>query len=645
MASSTTSTSVSSSGLNRISGLGSSLDIDGIVQKSIAAEKLKKLKRLEQKEQLAEWKQEAYRSIITSVKAFSDKYFELTSANSLLNANNFNKLKVSNSSSAVEVEYSSEASAKNHTIEVTKLATVASRDTGANFVTTIHGSNRVTTASSSLAGKSFTLELDGVQRTVTFDANASADVKTAVQDAIDKAAGTGKLTVNVDANTGILSIAAASSSVQQITVKAPSSGTSALTDLGFDSSSVYSSRIRTSDTLATIASKLDSSKTFSFNQDGQVKLDINGTTFTFDKSMTLSEIVKKINSTDCGAIMKYDETSGKLTLSADVTGAGSTLQTSESGSTFLSLFGAVQAGEDAQVKLDGVALTRSSNTFEVDGITYTLKSKTSEVTIGISQDVDGVYNLISSFVKDYNALMTTLYAATDANYNSKYPPLTKDQKKEMTETEIKNWEAKAKTGLLENDSLIEDLTRNLRVALFEKVPGVSTTAFKIGLEMSKWTENKGRTLEIANEATLKKAIRDNPEEIMKLFTQQSTTHPGTITVRNLSDKEQKIRYNEEGLAYRFYDILQANISTIVGGGTDDSNHKGLLLKKAGMANDSSNTNNFLTTEIKKYNTLITEEEDRIKDKETKLYEQYSKLDSYIAQMNAQLSSMQSLLGG
>lgn len=617
------------SGTTRITGLASGLDVDSIVEQTMVAEKAK-LYKLQQQLQLAEWKQEEYREAIAAVKSFSDTYFTLESSSSIMSQKNYLKYKIGNDSSAVTVTTTANAKAGTHTISISQLATAASLTSSSSFSKDVQG----TTAAdyTSAQGGSFVIELDGTEYTVAID--SSVTDAGSLQTAIDEAVGEGKVTVSADEN-GTLTIAAAEDSgVQTITLSGSTSN--ALSSLGFGDEAILTNRISTSDTLSTISGQLNTALTF--NADGQVELTINGINFTFDQDDTLDEMMEEINASEAGVTMEYNELTGKLTLTADKTGAGKTIEVSESGSNFLTAaLDQSVAGQDAKITVDGLNLTRSSNEITIDGVTYTLNSTTDEdVTINVTQNTDAIYELIANFVEDYNALLSTLNSKISEEYDSDYPPLTDDQKEEMTEEEIEKWETTAKTGILEDDSLIQSLLYNMRTALYESVPGQTVSLSDIGITTGTYDENGKLYID---EDTLKEAIADDPEGIMNLFTRQSETYSGTTTVRTLGSSEKEIRYQEEGIAYRIYDILQSNISTV----RDNSGNKGLMLLKAGLEGDLSEYQNTLTEEIEDYEERIDDELDRLDEKQEQLYSKYTDLETYISQMNAQLESLSSLL--
>lgn len=655
MSSSSSISTTTVNGTTRITGLASGLDVDGIVDQLMVAERAKKYNKLTQKEQTAEWKQTAYRTMITDVQDFSSKYFNVSSSTSLLSTKNFLQYDATSSSTAVSVTASSTAKTGSHTIDVCQLATSASLS-GTNISKDVQGA--ATPDYSSLSSESFVLTLDGTDYTVDLDSMTSQDVD-GLQSAMDDAVGAGKVTVSENSS-GYLTIAAADSGVQAISVSATSSSDSGLTDLGFTSSGVLSNRLSTSSTLAAIADQLNTANALTFDN-GYLNMTINGVVFSFDEDETLSDMMSEINKSKAGATLSYNSTTGKLALTASDTGAGSTLTAADSGSSnfIAALLTTETAGKDSIVVIDDQRYVRSKNAVTVDGVTYTLNKTTSSDTtattssssstadtVNVTQDSSGVYDLLKSFVDDYNTLMTTIHDALDETADSDYPALTDDQKADMTDDEITSWEKKAKVGLLQSDPTLTSFLSDLRNALSDSISGQSSSLSSIGITASDdYAENGKLSID---ESTLEDAIASDPEAVMKLFTQQAsstyTTSSGktaslgtTGSVRSLNASQLSKRYKEEGIAYRFYDIIAKNISTVA----DSSGNKGLLLEMAGTTDDSSDTDNNLTTLIDKYSDQIDDEKDRLDEYEDRLYTKYSTLETYINTMNSKLSALSS----
>jgi flagellar hook-associated protein 2 len=120
------------------------------------------------------------------------------------------------------------------------------------------------------------------------------------------------------------------------------------------------------------------------------------------------------------------------------------------------------SGSNAEIKLNGADFSFESNTFTVNGLTFSVNEKTdSEVTLTTSTDYDGIYDQIKSFLKSYNELIneiSTLYGADSAD---KYQPLTSEEKKAMSDDEVEEWEKKIKDSLLRKDSSLGSIQDTL----------------------------------------------------------------------------------------------------------------------------------------------------------------------------------------
>ncbi len=625
------------SSTSRITGLVSGLDTDTLVEELMAAERIP-LEKLQQKKQLAEWKMDAYREITSALRIFNDKYFDyLNPGTNMLSQSTYIQYSAASSdTSVVSVTASSSAEAGAHTMIVNNLATAAAYKSASSVTKAI---TAVAAADfDAAAGKSFTLNVDGTATTITVDESITDMDR--LQAAIDKAVGSGKVKVtdtNGDGTGYLVFDTVEDSGVSSITLSEGTDG--ALSSLGFSSDASLTNRLSTSDTLETISGKMKNSITFDGN--GKISFEINGTSFEFEKTTTLSAMLKTINNSDAGVTMKYNSNSDTFSITARDTGAGDKIKISESAGTFFASAGITSytEGEDAEVILDGEKLTRSSNSITQDGVTYKLQKESSEEqTITVSMDTDAIYDQITAFVNDYNALIDTISDKVEEEYDRDYLPLTDAEKEEMTEEEIELWEKRAKTGLLENDETLENLLYNMRRALYESVSGVGSSLTVIGITTTRNYEDGGK-LEIDADV-LKEAIENDPEDVMNLFSKQSETYSGTTNVRTLTSSERSVRTSEEGLAYRLYDLIQDNISTL----RDNNGNKGILLAKAGTTGDASQYSNQLYDQITEYEEDIEAMLDRLEDKEDYYYGKFSVMETYINNMNSQIAALQSYLG-
>lgn len=144
--------------------------------------------------------------------------------------------------------------------------------------------------------------------------------------------------------------------------------------------------------------------------------------------------------------------------------------------------------------------------------------KAQAVTMTSTTNVDDIMAKIKEFVTTYNGFIKDLNDQTKETKYRDYKPLTSEQREEMSESEIKLWEEKAKSGLLRGDTLIREGLSNMRALVYQSNPAIDSkynTLFSIGITTSK-NYNDGGTLQI-DENKLREALEENPEAVEKLF--------------------------------------------------------------------------------------------------------------------------------
>ncbi|HEX3030982.1 MAG TPA: flagellar cap protein FliD N-terminal domain-containing protein, partial [Bacillota bacterium] len=282
------------SNLLRITGMATGLDTDNIIKQLMQAESAP-LTRLNQKNTQLEWKQDAYRDITNSLRAFKDTYFDvLKPATNMLSGTSFNKSTITSSSPEVATAIGgSGAQPGTHTLTVTQLATSASTASSTAVTKDLTGTLAAGLAFVAGTNDEFKITLNGVTKTLTLRDGAYASTaelitngsSDGIQNLVDAAFGAGKITVSETAvGSGILKFTAANS---KITI---SSGTNdALGVLNIASGA--SNRISTSSTLANLSLKTG----LVFDGGGNVSFTINGADFSFSSDTTLSAMMGEIN--------------------------------------------------------------------------------------------------------------------------------------------------------------------------------------------------------------------------------------------------------------------------------------------------------------------------------------------------------------
>ena len=380
--------------------------------------------------------------------------------------------------------------------------------------------------------------------------------------------------------------------------------------------------------------------------DANVTFTINGQNIDVGKSYknaTLTDVMNAINNSDAKVKINYDSLRGRFVMESKTLGVSSAItfeDTKETGGLLRAMGLSEEnyiGGTDAEFDLDGVeGIKRTENDFVIDGVSYRLKGVTTEaVSIDIEKDMGSVVDKIKGFVNGYNEMLDKINGLLSEERDRNYRPLTEIQKKEMGESEAEKWEEKAKTGLLRNDSLLQGIVNSMRTALYEKVEGSSLSLYQIGITTGSYLE-KGK-LKI-DENKLEKALKDNHDEVIKLFSNKSQ-----YSYKDSLDSLDKraIRYKESGLAQRLSDILQDNIRVT----RDLKGNKGRLLEKAGIGGDVTEFDNLLNKQIRGKNTLIDTLIEKMYKKQEHYYAKFTAMEKMLSQMQSQSAWLTQQMAG
>jgi flagellar hook-associated protein 2 len=422
-----------------------------------------------------------------------------------------------------------------------------------------------------------------------------------------------------------------------------------------------------------------------------VQFKVNGVTFNYDfstsydngatigaRNKSISDILSDISS-KANVDFSYSQVTRGFTLSSKGTGADQIIKDTQdlSGTNFLltilgqsniadasgNLYkpdGTIDTskqlnGTDAVITIKppsisnidsnpGIQLTRSTNNFTLDGINYSLNSKTDDfVNLNLNSNPQKTFDKIKGFVDKYNEIIDKINSKLFEKRQYNYKPLTDDQKKDMKEDDIKKWEDKAKQGLLGNDSTLSNMLYRMRNAFYDSVKtgfdsssGIGISLSEIGIKTSSDVGERGKL--VIDETTLKAAIQNNGDKVMQLFTKTSMSVPSYDSNATSTDKDK--RYKELGIFQRISDILQDNLRTL----RDNNGKKGMLLERAGIKGDLSEFKNLLTEDIQRRDKVIKEMTSKLADKENRYYIQFSKLESAMQKMNSQSSWLSQQLG-
>lgn len=451
-------------------------------------------------------------------------------------------------------------------------------------------------------------------------------------------------------------------------LKASVSDTSGFLNLFFDPATLSQTLDNTS-SLTALGVKSGQNTSLDLNQDifklfpdavdtatGKISFKINDKTFTYDaydpadpdsKPTTLKQLMTDINTADIGVKISFNSTRSEFTMESTNLGQtnGIKLDADFANGFLGKAFGFVDdknlgdaakshisIASDASVTLNGLTTTRETNNFNLEGLSISLTASAAGQTfdINLRKDTTETMSLIKNFVADYNKLIESINKQLNTprpksgNYTY-YEPLTKEEKKAMSDKEIADWEKEAMTGMLYRDETLSSLQSQLRSMLYQSVEmedGTKLSLFQLGITTSSKLSEAGY-LQI-DEEKLQKALDEMPDKVGQFFTKQSDF--------SASDKKNRTgRLATEGFAERINDIINW---TAASGGT--------LYAKAGQEGLKVDTE--MSKKIKEQDEKISDMLAYLARRETYYYNMFSKLEVAMNEANSQMASLQSMLG-
>ncbi|MDU5110473.1 MAG: flagellar filament capping protein FliD [Clostridium sp.] len=292
----------------------------------------------------------------------------------------------------------------------------------------------------------------------------------------------------------------------------------------------------------------------------------------------------------------------------------------------------ITEGRDAKITFEdskgGIYThTGTSNTVTLDGVTFKLTGEIPEdgITVSGKQDVTLIKDNLVKFFNDYNTLVEKLNTLTSEKRNRDFTPLTADQKKEMSEDEIKLWNEKVEKGQLSKDNDLTRISNRLKEAMRTLVDGTGLNLEKIGIKsVSDYSGTKNGTFTI-DEDKLTKALEGNSQEVMDMFIKSPPKD------ETLSEGQ---KYSKTGLLQRVKDILYNETVTVTSS----------IIKKAGIEGSATAYNNEITRSIEKYEQKMSDMEKDFSRREQALYTKYANLETMMNKYNSQQSYLMQQLG-
>lgn len=289
-------------------------------------------------------------------------------------------------------------------------------------------------------------------------------------------------------------------------------------------------------------------------------------------------------------------------------------------------------GRDAVIALNGVKYTNTTNDFAINGLNISVNGVTDDVadpdstdlsslndstaiSINTTTDSQGIYYTVKDFLTEYNNIINEITKLYNADSAGSYEPLTDDEKDKMSDTEIEKWETKIKDSLLRRDSSLSSVMNTMMTSMSQpiEINGKSYSLSSFGIQTLGYlnaAENEQNAYHIdgdeddentsGNQDKLMAAITSDPDTVIEFMKQLSTN-----LYKSIDDQMQS---NDLRSRYKIYNDKEM---------------------------DKQYTN--LTKTIKEW-------ESKVSDKEDYYYKQFSNMETALAKLQSQTSSISSMLG-
>lgn len=598
---------------------GSGIDVDAQVKALMTAASVPYVK-MWQKEQQAEWKKAEYNTFYNSINTFNTS----TVFNYTLQSTLQLQLATSSSTTVASATANADAAAVSHSLAVTQLAAGVS-ETSSSAITT--GATKDTLVNQfGLASGTFNISItnNGVQKTIAVDPtqsinslvsninNAGVNVKANYDATLDRFF----LYTTNTGSSATIDFSGTSGTGMDFLINKLKLGVVGAGSSGTTGTAITMTNNNPADTLKTSFPSITQPFTLNLSNGG------NSSSLTIDPNVdTLNSLISKVSgATDpstgksLNAVASYNAAAKTVTLQT----TSGTLSLTGSDPAAISFLinqlnlPAKAQGQDAKFTLDGASLTEASNNFTISGVNYNLLSN-GTTTVSVTPDINKIVSNVQSFVDSYNTMLSSLNTEISQPVFKDFLPLTDDQKSAMKDSDIIAWTAKAKSGLLYNDSILQGAINNMRNNISDPISGLTgtyTSAASIGITTGNYTEQGKLHLDTSK---LQAALQADPTIVYKIFgTTGSSTNTGS-----------------QGIAVRLNKSLNNVISQIK--------------TAAGMTADTTtDTSSNLALQISDYQTRLTQMSTQLQALQTRYYNQFSAMETALQKMNSQSSFISSL---
>jgi flagellar hook-associated protein 2 len=279
------------------------------------------------------------------------------------------------------------------------------------------------------------------------------------------------------------------------------------------------------------------------------------------------------------------------------------------------------SGSDSEIELNGITYSSTQNSYTINGLSINALQKTTGdgITITTATDTQGIYDKVKDFLTRYNTLINEITSLYNADSAKGYEPLTDDEKDAMSDTEIEKWETKIKDSLLRRDTTLQSLMSAMTSAM--------SSGYKVtvnGVEKTYYLSTYGiKTLGYLN-------APENQYNAYHIDGDEDDSSTSTNT-----DKLMAAINSDPDTVISFMQQMANGLYTAIGNKMKSST----LSSSYTVYNDKE-----MASEYSDYTTTISKWEEKLEDQEDYWYDKFSSMETALAKLNSQTSSLSSLFG-
>ena len=274
-------------------------------------------------------------------------------------------------------------------------------------------------------------------------------------------------------------------------------------------------------------------------------------------------------------------------------------------------------GTDSEIVLNGAKFKSDSNTFSINGLTIQATALTGdeEVSITTDTDIDGIYDFVKGFISDYNKLIKEMDVKYNAASAKGFEPLTSEEKDSMSDDEVEKWETKIKDSLLRKDNIL----------------GLTMNSLKADMASAFTIDGKGYSLASFGISTL--GYFASPENETGVYHIDGNSEDSATSGND--DKLREAIANDSETVISFFSQLATKLYTDLGNRMASSSTSSAYT----IYNDKE-----MNTQYSQYTSKITDAEEKVTTWEDYYYKKFSAMESSLASLNSQQSSLSSYFG-